>query len=255
MGFSPAYVIQTDESEEADEIRVTNLAGFPEDRVGLSNRHGVRLAREGKSLERDGQDIRVVVAQSDEQRLLAWRLVARRYAWRGYACSEALSPFPDREREGYYTTLLALRAGTPVGTVTLGVDSRAGLLADEINRREVDLVRDQRRRACELVRLAIEDGAGSKPIWLALLESLNLLCRRIHDITDLFIEVNPRHVGFYHRVFGFRVMGPERRCPRVGAPSVLLRLKREELEVKLAGANDAGLQRDQAYQPVDALAA
>jgi len=254
MGFSPGYVTQTDESEEADEIRATNLAGFPEDRVGLSNRHGVRLVGAGDPLEHDDQDIRVVAARSDEQRILAWRLVARRYAWRGYACSQALSPFPDREREAYYTTLLALRGGTPVGTVTLGVDSRAGLLADEINRREVDLVRGQRGRACELVRLAIEDGAGSKCIWLALLEALNLLCRRIHDITDLFIEVNPRHVAFYHRVFGFQVMGPERRCPRVGAPSVLLRLKREELELKLAGA-DPNLHLDERDESAQALAA
>ena len=233
-------------------IRVGNLTAFGDERVGLCNRHGVRLIGEAQRPDGDEQ-IHVMIAASDEQRMLAWQLVSRRYAWRGYPCSQAVAPFPDNERQAYYTTLLALRGSRPVGTITLGVDSQAGLLVDEANRREVDLVRGQRRRACELVRLAIEDGTDSRRVWIALLESLNLLCRRIHDITDMFIEVNPRHAGFYRRVFGFRVMGPLRSCPRVGAPSVLLRLKREELEVKLAGA--AHRRSAPAPKPPEALAA
>jgi hypothetical protein len=249
MGVNPGYVRQGESAEDTEAIRVGNLAAFGEERVGLCNRHGVRLIADA---QRPGgeEQIEVVVACSDEQRMLAWQLVGRRYAWRGYACSQAVAPFPDRERQAYYTTLLALRGNRPVGTITLGVDSQAGLLVDEVNRREVDLVRGQRRRTCELVRLAIEDGADSRRVWIALLESLNLLCRRIHDITDMFIEVNPRHAGFYRRVFGFRVMGPLRSCPRVGAPSVLLRLKREDLEGKLAGVAHrragAGLERPEA---------
>jgi hypothetical protein len=39
--------------------------------------------------------------------------------------------------------------------------------------------------------------------------------------------VNPRHVRFYRRVFGFAVAAAERVCERVGAPSVLLRLDLE----------------------------
>jgi hypothetical protein len=241
---------QVESTEGAEAIRVGNLAAFGDERVGLCNRRGVRLVPGAEGPGGDEQ-IQVVVACSDEQRMLAWQLVGRRYAWRGYACSQTLAPFPDRERQAFYTTLLALRGGQPVGTITLGVDSQAGLLVDEVNRREVDLVRGQRRRACELVRLAIEDGADSRRVWIALLESLNLLCRRIHDITDMFIEVNPRHAAFYRRVFGFRVMAPLRSCPRVGAPSVLLRLKREELEAKLAGAGHrqpaaAGVERAEA---------
>jgi hypothetical protein len=50
------------------------------------------------------------------------------------------------------------------------------------------------------------------------------------DITDMFIEVNPRHVPFYRRAFGFRVAAPERTCPRVLAPSVLLRLEVDAFE-------------------------
>jgi hypothetical protein len=188
---------------------------------------------ERSSVVRAAGSISVIAARTDEHRAAAWELVARRYAWRGYSCSDALTPFPDVARAQFYSTLLAYRDGVPVGTVTLGVDSEAGLLVDEGNKPQVDGIRSLGRRASELVRLAIEDGAGSKQVWLALLESLNYLCWRIHDLNDIFIEVNPRHVTFYRRIFGFRVIAPLRKCVRVGAPSVLMRLRREMLQSKL----------------------
>ena len=116
MGVNPGYMRQVDSAEEAEAIRVGNLAGFGEERVGLCNRHGVRLVAGAEGPGGDEQ-IQVVVACSDEQRMLAWQLVGRRYAWRGYACSQALVPFPDRERQAYYTTLLAFRARSLGGQV------------------------------------------------------------------------------------------------------------------------------------------
>jgi hypothetical protein len=191
---------------------------------------------------RSAEAISVVAAHTDEHRAAAWELVARRYAWRGYSCSHALTPFPDAARAGFYTTLLAYCGGVPVGTVTLGVDSDAGLLVDEGNKPQVDFIRNMGRRACELVRLAIEDGVGSKQVWLALLQSLNYLCWRIHDLTDILIEVNPRHVAFYRRIFGFRIISPLRVCARVGAPSVLMRLQREMLQSRLQHLHVASMQ-------------
>lgn len=205
---------------------------LPDTHLAFCNRRGLGgrpAAREGGG----GDPIRVVTAATDEQRALAWELVARRYAWRGYRASSAMADYPDAQRAPYYTTLLAYRGGTPVGTVTLGVDSAAGLLVDEVNKPEVDRIRALSRRASELVRLAIDEDAESKQVWLALLQGLNQLCRRIHDLTDMLIEVNPRHVVFYRRVFGFRVIAPLRECARVGAPSVLMRLRREVLEARL----------------------
>jgi hypothetical protein len=216
-------------------MRVGNIATSTEEHVGFCKRRGVNFrAADAPALHAD-DSVEVVVARTEAQRAKAWELVSRRYAWRGYHCSP-MAPFPDAGRALHYTTLLAQSGGKPLGTVTLGVDSAAGLLVDEVNRCEVDAVRAQRRGAAELVRLAIEDGVASSRVWRVLLESLNLLCRRIHDVSDLFIEVNPRHVDFYRRAFGFRVIAPVRSCPRVGAPSVLLRLAREELDAKLHGA-------------------
>jgi len=52
-------------------------------------------------------------------------------------------------------------------------------------------------------------------------------------VTDAFVEVNPRHVSFYRRAFGFLVASEERMCERVKAPAVLLRLRLEALEAQM----------------------
>lgn len=252
MSVGLGYARRGEGGEEQGAIQLGDLRVLGEERVRLCTRGGVRLVSD-ELAEPEDRSIEVVVARSHEQRMLAWRLVGQRYAWRGYTCTQGVAAFPDPERQMYYTTLLALRGGRAVGTITLGIDSHAGMLVDEVYRHEVDLVRAQRRRTCELVRLAIEEGADSRSVWIAMLESLNVLCRCIHDITDMFIEVNPRHARFYRRVFGFRVVAPERRCPRVGAPSVLLRLKREDLELRLSGA--ARRRANAAAQQTEALAA
>jgi len=57
--------------------------------------------------------------------------------------------------------------------------------------------------------------------------------RSMHGVTDVFIEVNPRHVGFYQRALGFAVAAGERFCERVKAPSVLLKLELADLERRL----------------------
>jgi hypothetical protein len=64
-------------------------------------------------------------------------------------------------------------------------------------------------------------------------QSAYLITRVVHALTDVVIEVNPRHVRFYQRVFGFVVGAAERMCERVGAPSVLLRLDLERFGRKL----------------------
>jgi hypothetical protein len=48
---------------------------------------------------------------------------------------------------------------------------------------------------------------------------------RCFDCTDLFIEVNPRHVRFYEVMLGFGRVGPLKTNSTVDAPSQLMRLK------------------------------
>jgi len=158
-------------------------------------------------------------------------LVRRRYAWRGYRVSETQdSAFPDKHRAPHYVTIVAKSCNATVGTVTLGMDSTHGLLVDEANKREADRLRTRGRRLCELVRLAVEDGVNSKAVLASLFQCAYTIGRCVHGLTDVLIEVNPRHVCFYRKVFGFICASEEKICERVGAISVLLSLDISSLE-------------------------
>jgi len=162
---------------------------------------------------------------------VARELVRKRYAWRGYRVVETPgSAFPDETRASHYLTIVAKSPNATVGTVTLGIDSTHGLLVDEANKREADRLRARGRRLCELVRLAVEDGVNSKAVLASLFQCVYTIGRCMHDLTDVLIEVNPRHVPFYRRVFGFICASEEKICERVGAISVLLSLDISSLE-------------------------
>ena len=85
----------------------------------------------------------------------------------------------------------------------------------------------------QLVRLAIVEGENWRSPLDALVQSAYLVTRVMHGLTDVLIEVNPRHVPFYRRVFGFVQAGVEKVCPRVGAPSVLMRLDLDQFAQRL----------------------
>ena len=74
------------------------------------------------------------------------------------------------------------------------------------------------------MKLAVEEGVDWKAALNALVQSAYLVTRVVHALTDVLIEVNPRHVRFYERVFGFVVAATERVCTRAGAPSILMQL-------------------------------
>lgn len=167
-----------------------------------------------------GAAFRIRLADSEGRRAAADGLVGKMYARRGYDTS-----FLSGARNGEPLTLVVSDGGEPLGTLTLRLDSPAGLSVDELYPQEVGAVRVLNRRVCELVRLAIEPGRGSKPVLAALFHTAYIYGRLLHGVDDVFIEVNPRHVAFYRRMLGFRVWGPERTCPRVNAPAVLLRLE------------------------------
>jgi len=110
------------------------------------------------------------------------------------------------------------------------MDSTHGLLVDEANKLEADRLRTRGRRLCELVRLAVEEGVNSKAVLGALFQCAYTIGRGMHDLTDVLIEVNPRHVPVYRKAFGFIRASEEKICERVGAVSVLLSLDISRLE-------------------------
>ena len=186
-----------------------------------------------RQLAHDGR-LRTLVAVSPGQREAVEKLVRRRYAWRGYSlpqrdhADDVAAPDPEAN-----VTLVAEHQGALVGTLTLRLDSPQGLLAEQTYGEEIERVRSQGRRVGELVRLAMEEGVDWKPVLDALLQATYLVGRVVHSMTDVFIEVNPRHVRFYQRVFGFAAATAERLCTRVGAPSVLMHLDLEEFSQRL----------------------
>ena len=168
----------------------------------------VRLASEETSLHR----------QAD-------KLVTSMYGLRGLQTAGstfASSPLLDEGPE--QLTLAASRAQNVLGTLTLGLDAGTGLLADSLYGAELDTLRIGGGRLCEVTRLALAPEQSSSKVMATLFNVAFVLSSDVHERTDLIAEVHPRHARFYQRSMGYRIIGPERICPRVRAPAVLLHL-------------------------------
>jgi len=180
------------------------------------------------TLTASGSMIRASIASTEEHLAAAAALVESRYAWRGYAFDTSGATAPPG------VTLIALQAAATVGTVTLRLDGPTGLAADEGYRATIDAARERGRRVCELTRLALDSAAEWRPTIGALIGLAYLVGRVLHDVTDVFVEVNPRHERFYRQMFGFVAAAGKQLCPRVKAPAVLLWLELERLDGRLA---------------------
>lgn len=170
---------------------------------------------------------RIRLANDDGRRSLASYLVSKRYGWRGYAVGP-LRASPDQ------VTLIASDDVRALATISVGFDRHAGLLVDALYPDEVTGLREQGGRLCEFTKLAVEPGKHSREVLAMLFHIAYIYARRLNRCTDLLIEVNPRHVRFYETALGFQQLGPERTCPRVDAPAVLLRLDLRHCEQELA---------------------
>ncbi len=165
-----------------------------------------------------GTDIgafKIRLAASHEARRDAGYLVRRRYAQQGYQTSAV-------QEDANVWTFAAYDEGRLSGTVSLRLDSLAGLAADALYRAEVNALRFDGRRICEFTRLAVDTSRLSQPVLAGLFHTVYLFAQRIRNFDFVVIEVNPRHVGFYRRSLGFEVIGTQRHNPRVNAPAVLL---------------------------------
>jgi hypothetical protein len=187
-------------------------------------------------LRRDGYSIQL--ADSPGLRSSARDLVQRMYSWRGYQLESngAASHNPNR------LTLVASNGNTLIGTVTLGLDSEEGLLADQLYGDEINSFRRRGAKVCELSKFALDPQYSSKEILAALFHLAYIYAHNVYGATDLFGEVHPRHAGSHKRMFGFRQISEMRTCARVGAPAVLLHLKLDYVGEKisfLAGSRDS----------------
>jgi len=150
-----------------------------------------------------------------EGRSQASLLINKMYAWRGYAGTHKLTDDPNR------VTLTASSKGDVIGTLTLGLDSPIGIMADEIFKEEIDSYRSQGARVCEITKLAFDNG-GNKEQMASLFHLSVIHARDLHMCTHIFIEINPRHRRFYQHMLGFKQLGELKTNPRVDAPAYLL---------------------------------
>src|SRR5438477_3488541 len=150
----------------------------------------------------DNRALHVAVAKSPEQFAAATDLVRQRYTWRGYSVQDtADAPAQSRnERSSQEITFLVASHQATLGTLTLGLDGPQGLRAEAAYGDVIDQFRAAGRRVCELTRLALAESADSKAVLASLFSLAHVVGRTKHDVTDVFIEVNPRHVGFYSRL-------------------------------------------------------
>jgi hypothetical protein len=195
-GATAELVLNTHEAAKQDKIGSSDL----EDVILNQDSYGIRLT------------------DTAEGRNSASMLISKMYAWRGYAGTHQFSDDPNR------ITLTATDQGEVVGTLTLGIDSPIGLMADQIFKEEMDQHRARGAKICEFTKLAFDTSVRSKTSLANLFHLAVIYARDIHHCTDIFIEINPRHRRFYEHMLGFQRQGELKINPRVNAPAYLLRV-------------------------------
>lgn len=191
--------------------RTEDMGGGQADGAQL---HAIALpTREGNGPE----TMTIRLADCAGQRNRANMLLSRMYEWRGYGSSHELPVQPNS------VTFTATNADDTVGTLTLTVDSEAGLAVDRTFKDEVDKFRGAPgARLCELTRFAFDTSSPARPRLAALFHIIFIYGSMHYRCTDLLIEVNPRHRRFYEAMLGFHPVGEPRTNAGVGAPAQLM---------------------------------
>jgi hypothetical protein len=164
----------------------------------------------------DVKSINIRIANTEEGLRGASMLINRMYTWRGYGDSHRVDDSP------YRITLSAMEGSSMIGTVTLGIDSEIGLLADEVFGDQLAPMRARGARLCEISKLAFDPTVRSKEALGSLFHILYIYARHQYKCNIAVIEVNPRHRRYYEHMLGFQVACSIRSNPRVDAPAYLM---------------------------------
>jgi hypothetical protein len=202
--------------------------------AGAPNRNAQARHASGRSSNSGAPHLRIVdrvllvrpdfelhLADTAATRRDACDLIAKMYATRGYRwdCDGELPAWPNA-----YTFAVKTK-GILVGTLTLAFEATNGMLrADELFAQEITERRRDGARVCEITWFAFDAQHGTRALLATLFYFVHLFARTLHHASEMFIEVNPRHAGFYLRSLDFRRVGAARECERVGAPAILLKL-------------------------------
>ena len=168
--------------------------------------------------------ITIRLADSNGRRNAANMLLSRMYSWRGYGGRHSVPVTPN------CVTFTASLDRELIGTLTLTVDSPAGLAAERTFPEDIKQYREAPgAKVCELTKFAFDWSGPSRQHLAALFHIVFLYGSSHFDCTDLFIEVNPRHRRYYEAMLGFTPVGPLRTNQSVDAPSQLMWLNVGEI--------------------------
>jgi hypothetical protein len=171
---------------------------------------------------------KIRVAKLQGRKTDAATLVQHRYSNVGYHIPPVIHQDPN------LCTFIAYDEGALVGTVALRLDSERGLSADELYKKEIDMLRQAGSRLCEFTRLAADKSAASKPVLAGLFHVAYLYANVLRHCTHAVIEVTPEHARFYHRALSFERIGDEQLNPRVNTVGVLMCVAFEDIAAGLA---------------------
>jgi hypothetical protein len=195
--------------------------------------HTIQLPSVGGERQ-DSMTIRL--ADCDGQRSRANMLLKRMYSSRGYGMHHELPEAPN------CITFAATSNDDVIGTLTLTVDSPAGLALDRTFKSEIESFRTAPgAKLCELTKFAFDTSMPARPRLAALFHIIFIYGSMHHDCTDLFIEVNPRHARFYEVMLGFTRVGAPKTNAEVNAPSQLMWLNVADIRRQIdrhAGTGD-----------------
>ncbi len=161
-------------------------------------------------------------AYNAEHRQSATILVEKQYKSQGYEVNKV--EVLDISKPNRITLLVHNKNNKPIGTITIGPDGPEGLMADSLYRDTLDEMRVNNMKLLELTKFAMERHRGNSIQVLASIFNVAYIYTKQLGCNWMIVEVNPRHVNFYEKNLGFKVIGPERICPRVNASAVLLGL-------------------------------
>jgi hypothetical protein len=208
-----------------DYVRCLDLSTAPDVR---DFQHELDLVTHGDRLLNfvaDGLEYGIYHADSAQLRSMTRQLVSDTYTRKGYR-----TVLGD---EGLNITIAIAQGCRFIGTATLGVDSAAGIEADAVYKKDIDYFRAAGASVCEITNFAVAGGVRSKIVTGAIFHLLFIIASYIFSRTDIFIEINPSHRGFYERLFGFTCRSSVNICPRVNAPACLLQVKTDVLESEI----------------------
>lgn len=188
-----------------------------------------------------GNRFSVTLTGKDTSRNEALELINRRYSWRGYGLGQK---FSDRCNEA---TFVARWNDRLVGTATLGADDDRGLDVDTTFPDEMQYFRRKpNSKLCEIKKFAVEFTEDSKELLASMFHFIFIYGAKNSFGTDLFIEVNPRHILFYEKMLGFDRVGGLKVNASVNAPSQLMWLSVDKIPA-LIEAGEAKRNRHSLY--------